>query len=147
MIASQKAKGLGGYLGLLRGLRLADLAPEVPAVAEYSTGETMGRSSEKLAARWGVSRADSDAFALRSHKAAAAAHAAGLLQGEIVAVNGNTWDNIIKAECVGGGARWERGCGARWELVAVATHSARQHLRAIVGHFHVASFSGSSRQL
>jgi acetyl-CoA acetyltransferase len=67
MLASQKVRGVGGYLGLLAGLKLGDLAPELPAIAEYSTGETMGLSSEKLAARWGVTRADADAFALRSH--------------------------------------------------------------------------------
>lgn len=38
MIKSQKAKGLPGYLALLKGLKLADLAPELPAIAEYSTG-------------------------------------------------------------------------------------------------------------
>ena len=34
-------KGIPGYLGLLKGLKLADLAPEAPAIANYTTGEVM----------------------------------------------------------------------------------------------------------
>jgi enoyl-CoA hydratase / long-chain 3-hydroxyacyl-CoA dehydrogenase len=126
MIASQKARGVGGYLKLLAGLKLADLAPELPGITEYSTGETMGLSSEKLASRWGVSRADADAFALRSHQLALKAHLDGRLEADILtlphmvataaavvspvggAASGGkapalglgsaTWDNPIKAD-------------------------------------------------
>ena len=38
MLKSQKVKGLGGYLGLLKGFKLSHLAPELPAIAEFSTG-------------------------------------------------------------------------------------------------------------
>jgi len=34
-------KGLPGYLSLLKGLKLSDLAPEAPAIANYTTGEVM----------------------------------------------------------------------------------------------------------
>ena len=34
-------KGIPGYLGLLKGLKLGDLAPEAPAIANYTTGEVM----------------------------------------------------------------------------------------------------------
>ena len=34
------------------------LAPEPPAIAEFSTGEIMGHSADRLAAAWGVSRTD-----------------------------------------------------------------------------------------
>lgn len=98
MLKSQKAKGVGGYLSLLKGLKLAHLAPELPAIAEYSTGEVMGASSDRLAAAWGVSRGDQDAFALRSHLNAAAAHKGGLFADEITPVDGNAWDNVIKAD-------------------------------------------------
>jgi len=37
----------------------------LPAVAEFSTGETMGFSADKLASAFGVSRKDQDAFAWR----------------------------------------------------------------------------------
>lgn len=103
MLKSQKVKGLGGYLGLLAGLKLAHLAPELPAIAEFSTGEVMGHSADRLAATWGVTREEQDAFAFRSHTLAAAAHKAGVFKDEITPVEGNAWDNVIKAECVLGG--------------------------------------------
>ncbi len=34
-------KGPMGALGLLKGLKLSDLAPEAPAIANYTTGEVM----------------------------------------------------------------------------------------------------------
>ena len=34
------------------------LAPDPPAIAEFSTGEIMGHSADRLAAAWGVSRMD-----------------------------------------------------------------------------------------
>ena len=38
-------KGIPGYLGLLKGLSLKDLAPEAPAIANYTTGEVMVRTN------------------------------------------------------------------------------------------------------
>lgn len=93
-----KAKGIGGYLSLLSGLKLADLKPEAPAIAEFSSGEVMGHSADRLAATWGVSRADQDALAYRSHMNAAKAHKEGKLKDEITPVDGNYLDNVIKAE-------------------------------------------------
>jgi len=39
--------------------------PQLPAVAEFSTGEVMGSSADRLASKFGVSRLESDKFALR----------------------------------------------------------------------------------
>jgi acetyl-CoA acetyltransferase family protein len=47
-----------------------------------------GESAEKLAGLYDISRDEQDAFALRSHRAAAAAWAAGVFDGEIVQVEG-----------------------------------------------------------
>ena len=38
---------------------------ELPAVAEFSTNETMGHSADRLAAAFNVSRLEQDEFALR----------------------------------------------------------------------------------
>jgi hypothetical protein len=46
------------YLCIYLGLKLKDLAPEAPAIQNYTTGEVMGVSSDRLAAKFGVSRAD-----------------------------------------------------------------------------------------
>jgi fatty acid oxidation complex beta subunit FadI len=83
LIASQKARGMRDWLRLARGLSLRDLLPEVPALAEFSTQETMGQNAERLAKRLGVTREEQDAFALSSHQRAAAATTAGLLARQI----------------------------------------------------------------
>ena len=56
MLKSTKAKTLGAKLGLLASIRPDFLAPELPAIAEFSTNETMGHSADRLAATFGVSR-------------------------------------------------------------------------------------------
>lgn len=84
LIASQKAKGLGDWLGLLKGLRLKDLAPQVPAIADFSTKLTMGQNAERLAKRLGIGREAQDAFALDSHLRAARATEEGKLARQIV---------------------------------------------------------------
>jgi 3-oxoadipyl-CoA thiolase len=48
--------------------------------------ESMGETGENVAERWSVTREEQDAFALRSQKRWAAAHAAGRFEDEIVAV-------------------------------------------------------------
>jgi 3-oxoadipyl-CoA thiolase len=48
--------------------------------------ESMGETGENVAERWGISREDQDAFALRSQERWAAAHASGRFQDEIVPV-------------------------------------------------------------
>ncbi|MEU6224467.1 acetyl-CoA C-acyltransferase [Streptomyces sp. NPDC047042] len=56
--------------------------PRLPATTTVSMGET----AENLAALDGISRLDSDAFALRSHRRAVAARTAGRFTAEIVPV-------------------------------------------------------------
>eukprot|EP00595_Chromulina_sp_UTEXLB2642_P003723 CAMPEP_0196765364 /NCGR_PEP_ID=MMETSP1095-20130614/8282_1 /TAXON_ID=96789 ORGANISM="Chromulina nebulosa, Strain UTEXLB2642" /NCGR_SAMPLE_ID=MMETSP1095 /ASSEMBLY_ACC=CAM_ASM_000446 /LENGTH=332 /DNA_ID=CAMNT_0042123293 /DNA_START=263 /DNA_END=1262 /DNA_ORIENTATION=+ len=91
-------KGPLGALGLLKGLTFKDLAPEAPAIANYTTGEVMGNSSDRLAAKFGVSRKDQDEFTVLSHHRAAKAHADGLYVDELVPVDGNVSENGIKGD-------------------------------------------------
>jgi len=79
MLKANKAKTLGAKLGLLGQLGLKDLIPELPAVAEFSTGEVMGHSADRLAASFNVSRQEQDDFARRSHQLAHDATEKGLL--------------------------------------------------------------------
>ncbi len=58
----------------------------------------MGETAENVAKRHQVTRADQEAFAVRSHQKAAAAQAAGKLAAEIVAVGGVAADGCIRAE-------------------------------------------------
>jgi len=86
MIASTKAKNFFGYLKLLKGFSLSELAPELPAIAEFSTGETMGQSGDRLATRFGVTRKEQDEFALYSHHSAAKAIQEGKLKPHVTPV-------------------------------------------------------------
>lgn len=52
----RKAKTMGQKFNLFKGTKLKDLAPEAPAVAEFSTNEVMGHSSDRLARAFNVSR-------------------------------------------------------------------------------------------
>jgi acetyl-CoA acyltransferase len=83
-IAASRAKGLAQKASLLAQLRPKDLAPVAPAIAEYTTGLTMGQSCEKMAKENGISRQAQDEIALHSHQAAAAATAEGRFDGQLV---------------------------------------------------------------
>ena len=86
LMAASRAKSLGGRLTSLGRIRPRDLIPVTPAIAEPSTGETMGESAEKMAKINGISREEQDEFALRSHRLAAAGIADGRLAEEIAPV-------------------------------------------------------------
>ena len=63
-----------------------------PRLEELFPLESMGETGENVAERWGVSREDQDAFALRSQERWAAANAAGRLEDELVPVGDVTVD-------------------------------------------------------
>jgi acetyl-CoA acyltransferase len=58
-----------------------------PAIAEYSTGLTMGDSAEKMAKENGITRREQDEIALASHKNAAAAWKEGKFAAEVMHVS------------------------------------------------------------
>ena len=89
-----KAKTMGAKLSLLGELRPSYLAPELPAIAEFSTNETMGHSADRLAATFGVTRKEQDDFARRSHEQAAAARDKGYLT-DIVPVKVNCCNYVF----------------------------------------------------
>lgn len=86
LVATSKAKSIPKKLQALTRVRPRDLVPVTPAIAEPSTGETMGQSAEKMAKINHISREDQDQFALRSHRLAAAGTADGRLTAEIAPV-------------------------------------------------------------
>jgi acetyl-CoA acyltransferase len=83
LVAASRARTFGGRVRALATVRPRDLVPITPAIAEPSTGETMGESAEKMAKINHVARADQDHFALRSHRLAAAGTQDGRLTAEI----------------------------------------------------------------
>jgi len=84
LLEASKARSLGGRLRAFSRLRPRDLVPVSPAIAEPSTGETMGQSAEKMAKENHITRAAQDQWALRSHQRAAQGTADGRLTAEIV---------------------------------------------------------------
>ncbi len=83
LVAASKAKTFGGRVRALAKVRPRDLVPITPAIAEPSTGESMGESAEKMAKINAIPREEQDQFALRSHRLAAAGTADGRLTAEI----------------------------------------------------------------
>ena len=84
LIEASKAKSLGSRLRTLSRIRPRDLIPVSPAIAEPSTGESMGQSAEKMAKENHISRAAQDRWALRSHELAARGTDDGRITTEIV---------------------------------------------------------------
>ncbi|HEV7364946.1 MAG TPA: acetyl-CoA C-acyltransferase FadI [Gemmatimonadales bacterium] len=83
LVDAGKARSFGGRLATLGRVRPRDLIPVTPAIAEPSTGQTMGQSAEKMAKENGITREEQDRVALMSHQRAAAATADGRLTSEI----------------------------------------------------------------
>jgi acetyl-CoA acyltransferase len=86
LVAASRAKTLGARAQAFAGIRPRDLVPITPAIAEPTTGETMGESAEKMAKINHIPREEQDQFALRSHRLAHAGTADGRLTAEIMPV-------------------------------------------------------------
>jgi len=86
LVAASRAKGLSGRLKAMSAIRPKDLVPVSPAIAEPTTGETMGESAEKMAKLNDITREEQDQFALRSHRLAAAGTTDGRLTAEEMTV-------------------------------------------------------------
>ena len=86
LVAASRARSLSQRVKSLSRIRPRDLIPVTPAIAEPTTGETMGQSAEKMAKINGISRSEQDQFALRSHRMAHAGTADGRLTAEIAPV-------------------------------------------------------------
>ena len=83
LVAASKARSMGDRVRLFASVRPRDLVPVAPAIAEPSTGETMGQSAERMAKENGITREAQDRYALMSHQRAAAGTADGRLTAEI----------------------------------------------------------------
>jgi acetyl-CoA acyltransferase len=99
LVAASKQKSIGGKLGAFAGIRAHDLAPDAPAIAESTTGLTMGESAEKMAKENGISREAQDKFALQSHLRAAAATESGRFKDEVMTVVvPPAFDNVVETD-------------------------------------------------
>ncbi|QSQ24249.1 acetyl-CoA C-acyltransferase FadI [Pyxidicoccus parkwayensis] len=86
LVAASKGRSLPEKLKPFQKLKAKDLIPVPPAIAEYSTGLTMGESAEKMAKENGISREEQDRIAYNSHRNAARAWKDGLFDNEVMRV-------------------------------------------------------------
>jgi acetyl-CoA acyltransferase len=77
-----------------------NFSPNPELLANSDAYISMGETAENVAQRWNVSRADQEAFAVESHRKAAAARAEGRLAGEIVPVRLASGDVIDADGCI-----------------------------------------------
>jgi acetyl-CoA acyltransferase len=102
LFEARHAAGAVDYLQLLDGLNPTDIIPEAPSIEEFSTGEVMGESADRLAAAFGVTRRAQDEYALESHRRASRARDAGHFAPELYAAAAPpdfapiTTDNVIR---------------------------------------------------
>ncbi|MCL2919517.1 acetyl-CoA C-acyltransferase FadI [Shewanella litorisediminis] len=93
-----KARTFGQKLAIFRRLGIKDLLPVPPAVAEYSTGLSMGQTAEQMAKTHGISRADQDAMAHRSHTLAAQTWASGVMKNEVMVAHVPPYNQFIEKD-------------------------------------------------
>ena len=86
LFVASKARSTGERLRAFRGVGLKDLAPVAPAIAEPSSGQSMGQAAEKMAKDFGVRREAQDRFAAQSHQRAVAAWHSGELAQRVAPV-------------------------------------------------------------
>jgi len=96
-----KARSLGQKISLIRKLGLKDIMPVPPAVAEYSTGISMGQTAEQMAKTHNISREAQDELAHRSHTLAAKSWQEGKLAGEVMTAHSEPYKSYIdKDNCI-----------------------------------------------
>ena len=101
LLKAQKQKGLA-LLQTLSQLNPLDLLPKAPAIAERYTGKTMGEHAELMAQGFEISRSSQEDLALRSHRDAAAAVAAGYIAPGVTTIQTPkgpvSEDNLIRGD-------------------------------------------------
>jgi acetyl-CoA C-acetyltransferase len=96
LLRSYRGKSMSERVGPWLGLRMKNLRPVLPGVAEPRTGLSMGESCELMVKTWGISRADQDQLALESHQKATAAYAGGFYKDLVQEYLGVSQDNNIR---------------------------------------------------
>ncbi|MGI3003507.1 acetyl-CoA C-acyltransferase FadI [Shewanella algae] len=98
LVDLNKARTLGQKWNIVRRLGVKDLLPVPPAVAEYSTGLSMGQTAEQMAKSHGISRADQDALAHRSHTLASQSWNEGKLKDEVMVAHVPPYKSFIERD-------------------------------------------------
>ena len=99
LVEAQKAKTFVARLEALAGLSPKDIVPPIPGFSrEPTTGEQMGEAAEKMAKLNGITRAEQDEIAHRSHTAAARAWRDGTYAAEVMPVIPPPYDKPVSRD-------------------------------------------------
>jgi acetyl-CoA C-acetyltransferase len=98
LLKSYRGKSAGERVKPWLSLRIKNLRPVLPGMAEPRTGLSMGEHAELMVKTWGITRAEQDQLALESHQKAAAAYDAGFYQDLVREYLGLTRDNNIRTD-------------------------------------------------
>ena len=93
-----RGRSFGEKLSTLGSVRLADLKPAHPGIAEPRTGMSMGQHCEEMAKEWQIGRREQDELALASHKNAAAAWRNGFFSDLVTEFQGLKADNNVRGD-------------------------------------------------
>lgn len=95
---ASRARTAGARLKAFSDLTLGDLKPDVPSIAEPTTGKSMGETAEDMAKEYDISRSDQDAYAEMTHHRAAAAYEAGHFPEVVTAIVGEDFDVVVERD-------------------------------------------------
>jgi acetyl-CoA acyltransferase len=84
LMAANAARDLPSKIRAFSAVRPKDLAPRAPALADLSSGLTMGDAAEKMARENGISREAQDEYAYESHLKAVEAWDKGVFDDEVM---------------------------------------------------------------
>jgi acetyl-CoA C-acetyltransferase len=98
LLRAFRARSLIARLAPFLSLRPRHFKPVMPDASEPRTGLSMGESCERMAKRWGITRATQDEIALQSHSHAAAAWNEGFFDDLVVPFAGLQRDDNVRPD-------------------------------------------------
>jgi acetyl-CoA C-acetyltransferase len=98
LLEANRAKSTAGKVRALTKFRPQQLMPEIPRNAEPRTGLSMGEHCALMAQEWGITRAEQDEVAVRSHRNLAAAYESGWMEDLVVPFLGLERDQNLRPD-------------------------------------------------
>jgi acetyl-CoA C-acetyltransferase len=94
----QQARSLGQKIDQVTHVQLRDIRLFIPAIANRTTGLSMGEHTEITAKEWQIGRREQDEIALQSHRGAVAAWDRGFFDDLVIEVAGTRRDTIPRKD-------------------------------------------------
>lgn len=108
VVMNSKSTPMDYITSLAQLAPFTDLIPQMPRVAERSTGELMGEAAENMCRRAGISREAQDELAFKSHKHAAEAIETGRFAAEVFPVEVKPGHTIYRDQIVRGSIEYKK---------------------------------------